>query len=83
MDAMNVDQPCAGCRKPTAAGRTRFADRRTIEHADGTRSYLCGLCDATAAANRNGQLSDEELSQLIENGWMAGLAYSGYTGRTG
>jgi hypothetical protein len=73
---MDTDQPCAGCGKPTAAGRTRFADRRKIEHADGSRSYLCAMCDATAASGRGRDLSDEELRRFIENGSMAGIVWS-------
>jgi len=75
---MDVDQPCAGCGKPTAAGRRRFADRRTIDHADGNRSYICGACDTRlSASGRAGQLSDEELRQFIENGSMTGVFWSG------
>jgi hypothetical protein len=77
MGGMDTDQTCAGCGNPTAAGRTRFADRRAIEHADGTRSYLCAMCGATAASSRGKELSDEELRQLIENGSMAGVLWSG------
>jgi len=76
MPDMDTDQPCAGCGKPTAAGRTRFADRRTIELADGTRSYLCAMCGATAASDRGRDLTDEELRQFIENGSAAGLLWS-------
>ena len=76
--AMDVDQHCVGCGRPTAAGHSRFADRRAVENADGTRSYLCGMCGATAAANRGKeQLSDQELRQLIENGSAAGVLWSG------
>jgi hypothetical protein len=74
---MDTEQTCVGCGKPTAAGRTRFADRRTIEHADGTRSYLCALCGATAASSRGKILSDEELRQFVENGSAAGVLFSG------
>jgi len=78
MGSMDTDQLCAGCRKPTAAGRRRFADRRTIEHADGTRSYLCDMCGATAASTRGkDHLSDEELRQLLDSGWGVGVAWSG------
>ena len=73
---MDTDQNCAGCGKPTAAGRTRFADRRTIELANGTRSYLCAMCGATAASRREKDVTDEELRQFIENGSSAGLLWS-------
>jgi hypothetical protein len=73
---MDTDQNCAGCGKPTAAGQMRFADRRTIELADGTRSYLCAMCGATAASNRGKDVTDEELRRFIENGSAAGLLWS-------
>ena len=78
MRGVDLDHPCAGCGKSTAPGQARFADRRKIAHADGTRSYLCGNCDGVAAASRKeGQLSDEELRQLIEDGSMMGVLLSG------
>ncbi|HUF06508.1 MAG TPA: hypothetical protein VMP86_03860 [Candidatus Binatia bacterium] len=74
---MDGTQPCVGCGKPTAAGRRRFADRRTIDHADGSRSYVCDGCELSiSASGRKGELSDDELRQLLENGWMAGIAWS-------
>jgi hypothetical protein len=78
MLAMDRDQPCAGCGKPTAAGRALFADRRTIDHADGQRSYVCSLCDARLSASHHpGQLSDDEVRRLIDTGSMAGVLWSG------
>ena len=77
MRHMDEIQPCSGCGKPTAAGKRRFADRRTIDHADGSRSYVCSGCELSiSAGRRQEQLSDEELRQLIENGSTAGIAWS-------
>jgi hypothetical protein len=64
--------PCAGCGESTAAGTPFFSDRRTLP--DG--SYLCVLCNSKLAASRGRlRLTDEEVTQLIRNGTMAGIVW--------
>ena len=75
---MDVDQSCAGCVKPTAAGLSRFAGRRTILHADAKRSYLCVHCEVRlSSGGRSEPLSDDELRREVESGAMTGMLWSG------
>ena len=62
-------EPCLGCGEETAVGSIFFSDRHTVEHSDGTRAYLCTLCDARIRSSRKGmRLTDEEVRDIVENG---------------
>jgi hypothetical protein len=72
------EEPCIGCGEETAVGSVFFSDRCTVEHADGTRTYLCTLCDARIRASRKGvRLTDEEVRDIVENGSLAAISWAG------
>ena len=74
-------EPCLGCGEGTAAGSVFFLERRTVEHPDGTRTYLCSLCDARIRSSRkNKRLTDEEIRNLVDNGSMGGISWAGRGG---
>jgi hypothetical protein len=76
-----MNEPCVVCGEETAIGSVFFSDRHTVEKSDGTRTYLCGLCNArvrSAGKGKKGKpLTDEELRSLVENGSLAAIAWSG------
>jgi len=71
-------EPCAECGEETAVGSVFFSDRRSIDRAEGTVTYLCSLCDARiAASHHQARLSDEQIRRLANN-WSA--AVNAFTG---
>jgi hypothetical protein len=75
-------EPCVGCGEETAVGSIFYSDRHGIEHDGGRRSFLCALCDARVRSSRRGTaLTDEEVRRMVENGSIAGIAWSGGAGR--
>ena len=71
-------EPCVGCGEETAVGSVFFSDRETVERSDGTRTYLCTLCDARIRSSRKGKLlTDEEVRSVVENGSMAAISWAG------
>ena len=74
-------EPCLGCGEETAVGSVFFSDRHTVEHADGTWTYLCTLCDARIRSSRRGKrLTDEEVRDIVENGSMGAISWAGRGG---
>lgn len=71
-----VSEPCISCGEETAIGSVFFSDRHTVDHADGSRTYLCTLCDGRIRARRKGKrLTDDEVRSLVENGSIAMIAW--------
>jgi len=67
-------EPCEVCGEETAVGSVFFSDRRVVQHADGSMSFVCTLCDQQIAAARHGQpLDDEQLRRLLDQGSGAGI----------
>jgi hypothetical protein len=65
---------CALCGEETALGSVFYADRHTIEHEDGRRTYLCTLCNEHVRSSRRGQpLTDDELRDPDANGVLAAI----------
>ena len=74
---MVATQPCSSCSEETAIGSVFYSDRRSIDLANGARTWLCVLCDGRIRAARRGvALTDEEIKNLVANGTMAGIAWS-------
>jgi hypothetical protein len=74
----SANEPCLACREETAVGSVFYSDRHAIAHTDGRRSYLCTLCDARIRSSKRGRrLTDEEVRNIVENGSMAAIAWSG------
>ena len=70
-------EPCLGCGEETAVGSIFFSDRHTVEHSNGTRAYLCTLCDARIRSSRKGRrLTDEEVRDIVENGSMGAISWA-------
>ena len=71
-------EPCSSCGEETAAGSVFYSDRRVVDRADGTRTYICSLCAERLAAQHHQQrLSDDEILRLTNN-WSA--AVNAFTG---
>ena len=71
-------EPCVGCGEETAVGSVFFSDRHQVDRSDGSRAYLCSLCDARVRLSRNGRrLTDEEVRSVVENGSMAAITWAG------
>jgi hypothetical protein len=76
--ASGAIEPCIGCGEETAVGSVFFSDRHQVDRSDGSRVYLCSLCDARVRVSRKGQrLTDEELRSIVENGSMAAITWAG------
>ena len=71
---MATTQPCTVCGEETAAGSPLFSERRRLDHPDGTRTFLCPLCDARASQRQGKRLTDDELQRFILNGSLAMIA---------
>lgn len=70
-------EPCLACGEETAVGSVFYSDRHTAERTDGTRSYLCSLCDAhLRASGRGRRLTDEEVRNAVENGSLAAITWA-------
>ena len=70
----SVEQRCAGCSEETSVGSVFHSDRRVIDAADGSRTYLCSDCLARAAGGRRGEpLTDEELRDLAASAGIGGV----------
>ena len=79
--SLSAAEPCLGCGEETAVGSVFFSDRRTVEQSDGTRAYLCTLCDARIRSSRKGmRLTDEEVRDIVENGSMGAISWAGRGG---
>jgi hypothetical protein len=79
--SLSAAEPCLGCEEETAVGSVFFSDRRTVEQSDGTRAYLCTLCDARIRSSRKGtRLTDEEIRNVVENGSMGAISWAGRGG---
>jgi len=64
----SLREPCASCGEETAIGSTFYAERHTITHADGTRSFLCELCESRIrSSHHTGHMSDDQLRSYVEN----------------
>jgi hypothetical protein len=74
-------EPCLACGEETAVGSIFFSDRHGVEQSDGTRTYLCTLCDARIRSSRKGKrLTDEEVRDIVENGSMGAISWAGRGG---
>jgi hypothetical protein len=52
-----------------------------VEHSDGTRAYLCTLCDARIRSSQKGmRLTDEEVRDIVESGSMGAISWAGRGG---
>lgn len=71
---MTTTQRCTVCGEDTAPGSPFFSERRRIDHPDGTRTFLCPICDARASQHQGKRLTDEELQRFILNGSLAMIA---------
>jgi hypothetical protein len=55
------------CGEETAVGSVFYSDRRSIDQADGSRTYLCSLCEARLAeGQRKGRLTEAEIRRLVD-----------------
>lgn len=71
-------EPCVGCGEETAVGSIFFSDWHTIEQSDGTRTYLCTLCDARLRSSRKSKRqTDEEVRDIVENCSMGAISWAG------
>jgi hypothetical protein len=69
-------EPCATCGEETASGSIFYSDRHTIAHSDGTRSFLCELCNTRIRSSHlGGRMTDDEVRSYVENGSNAGIVW--------
>ena len=62
-----AQEPCAQCGEETAVGSVFFSDRRSVDRTDGTRTYLCSLCEARLAEGRDRRrLNEKEVRRLVD-----------------
>lgn len=77
-----ANELCVGCGEETAVGSIFYSDRRPIIATDGRRTYLCTLCDARIrSSGRRRRLTEAEVRNIVANGSMAFIAWSGGTSR--
>ena len=75
--AVSADERCIACGEKTAVGSVFFSDRHTIAHDDGSKAYLCTLCDARIRSSKRGRrLTDAEVQRIVETDSMAAIAWS-------
>ncbi len=59
-------EPCLACGDETASGSPFYSDRRVMEAADGTRTFVCSSCVQMASnRKRRPTLTDAELRRNI------------------
>ena len=64
----SLREPCASCGEETASGSIFYAERHTITHADGTRSFLCELCESLIRSSHpSGQMTDDQVRGYVES----------------
>jgi hypothetical protein len=66
-----------GCGEETAAGAVLFGGRHDIDVPGSPRTFLCDECYAKARAAKGGELSDEDLRIIANNGLMIGVGFFG------
>jgi len=70
-------EPCFTCGEETAAGSVFYSDRYVLGSIATDRRFLCSLCAREAAARRRPhRMSEAEARAFIQNGSIAGLAWS-------
>ena len=73
-----ASEPCASCGEETAVGSVFYSDRHLVRHADGHETPLCTLCNARIRSSQRGKrLNDDEVRNLVENGSIAMIAWTG------
>ncbi len=72
---MATTEPCSVCGEETAAGSPLFSARRRVDHDDGSRTFLCPVCDGRVSQHHGKRLSDEELASFIRSGSLAMIAW--------
>jgi hypothetical protein len=71
-----AEQPCAICRRETAAGAPHHAGRRSLSDLAGQRLFVCAECHEAARASRGGApLSEDELRDFVRTATLAGIAW--------
>ena len=64
----SLREPCASCGEETASGSNFYAERHTVTHADGTRSFLCQLCESRIrSSHHSGQMTDDQVRSYVES----------------
>jgi len=64
----SLREPCVSCGEETASGSIFYAERHTITHADGTRSFLCELCESRIrSSHHSGHMTDDQARNYVEN----------------
>ena len=62
-----AQEPCVQCGEETAVGSVFYSDRRSIDQADGTRTYLCSLCEARLAeSHHKRRLTEKEIRRIVD-----------------
>jgi hypothetical protein len=72
---MATTEDCSSCGEDTAPGGPLFSERRRIDHPDGSRDFLCPMCDRRVSRHHGKRLSDEELASFIRSGALAMIAW--------
>jgi hypothetical protein len=73
-----ANEPCISCGEDTAIGTIFYSDRLMLDDGAGRSVPLCTLCDSRIRTSQRGPaMTAEQILQLVKNGSMGGVAWSG------